>query len=721
MVKIACCAIVKNEEEILRTMLDNVRPLVDEYIIFDTGSTDRTKEIIAEYGTVYETPFVNFVDTKNKVLEYALTRPDIDYILWMDADERIYQNIHKLREYAEAGVDCVVAKITEGPQDDSIIFNEYYRNRMWKNNGKYKFYGPNVHEYCSGEGQLIFDDSILVRHEHLKSDKAATAGERFSKYIELLTDFIRQHPNDPRAWFYLARTYKDKNDLLQAIECYSTYINLPDNYFRDEIWQAYFDGAYCWKELGEYDKAFVWLDCAIRIDDRRSEAYNLKGLLYSNLQEFDKAITCYEQAIRPVPNDVLLFLNPYYYDRYPKDQLVLLYYKTKQFDKAEEVNKSLLYTLEHRLLNNMWWCRTKTQMKIFMTLGLTPEPIYGGMIDKQGVHGVETTYLELSEEFAKQGHDVFLFCTTEKEHIHNGVYFIPYQNIDEYIRLNPDIIITSRWFDALYYENNSKKIIWLQDAYFASPTRTDAFDIADLVVCSSNWHRQYIAQRYGEQIKAEKIKIIPLGVRKSLFMNDITPTPYKCIYSSNPDRGLYVLADMWKELTERVPGITLSICYGWDGLKTWSNTEEWKKSVTDQQEMLLAKLGDFDNVTFTGRIKKSDLAKEFQSSELCLYPNTFFETFCLTSLESQIAGCPLITTDMGALQTTVDKKFNILIEGNPFGEKYQRRFIEETVALFNDRERLKYYSKGNRDKFMNMGCDWFDIRDLWVKEMWGIM
>jgi len=117
MAKIACCAIVKNEEEILKTMLDNVKPLVDEYVICDTGSTDKTKEIISEYGEVYERPFTNFVDSKNYVLDLVKEK-DIDYILWMDADERIYQNISKLRDYAEQSVECVSCKISEGPQDD---------------------------------------------------------------------------------------------------------------------------------------------------------------------------------------------------------------------------------------------------------------------------------------------------------------------------------------------------------------------------------------------------------------------------------------------------------------------------------------------------------------------------------------------------------------------------------------------------------------------------
>jgi len=299
MAKIACCAIVKNEEEILRTMLENVKPLVDEYVIFDTGSTDKTKEIIAEYGEVYETPFVNFVDTKNVVLDTVLTK-NIDYVLWMDADERIYQNINKLREYAEQGIDCICAKITEGPLDDSIIYNKYDRNRMWKNNGKWRFVGPNVHEVCCGEGDIIFDSEILVRHEHLKSDKGITARERFEKYVKLLTDYISEHPLDTRAWFYLARTHKDMNNVLEAISCYSTYLDLPNNMFRDERWQAYFDGACCWKELGEYEKAKIWLECSLQIDSRRAESYNLLGLLMFNRQNYEKAVEYYKQAIRPI-------------------------------------------------------------------------------------------------------------------------------------------------------------------------------------------------------------------------------------------------------------------------------------------------------------------------------------------------------------------------------------------------------------------------------------
>ena len=45
MITVSLCMIVKNEEDILARCLDSLKGLMDEIIIVDTGSTDRTKEI----------------------------------------------------------------------------------------------------------------------------------------------------------------------------------------------------------------------------------------------------------------------------------------------------------------------------------------------------------------------------------------------------------------------------------------------------------------------------------------------------------------------------------------------------------------------------------------------------------------------------------------------------------------------------------------------------
>lgn len=55
MIDISLCMIIKNEEKILKRCLDSVKGLVDEFIIVDTGSSDKSKEIAKEYDAkVYD-------------------------------------------------------------------------------------------------------------------------------------------------------------------------------------------------------------------------------------------------------------------------------------------------------------------------------------------------------------------------------------------------------------------------------------------------------------------------------------------------------------------------------------------------------------------------------------------------------------------------------------------------------------------------------------------
>ena len=72
----------------------------------------------------------------------------------------------------------------------------------------------------------------------------------------------------------------------------------------------------------------------------------------------------------------------------------------------------------------------------------------------------------------------------------DGVRFVPWERMADYCDLNPDVVVTSRWLDPLYWPAlaGAKKVLWLQDAYFADPGR--AFEVVDRVVVSSPWHRE---------------------------------------------------------------------------------------------------------------------------------------------------------------------------------------------------------------------------------------
>ena len=83
---LSLCMIVKNEERNLPRCLDSVRDLVGEIVIVDTGSTDRTPGIAAEYGAKV-VPFdftrVDFAAARNCSIAHATGR----WILVLDADE----------------------------------------------------------------------------------------------------------------------------------------------------------------------------------------------------------------------------------------------------------------------------------------------------------------------------------------------------------------------------------------------------------------------------------------------------------------------------------------------------------------------------------------------------------------------------------------------------------------------------------------------------------
>ena len=84
--------IVKDEREIIRRCLESVKPIIDHWVIVDTGSNDGTQKIIHEVlrditGELLSRPWVNFEHNRNEALQMA--RNKADYILFMDADDTL--------------------------------------------------------------------------------------------------------------------------------------------------------------------------------------------------------------------------------------------------------------------------------------------------------------------------------------------------------------------------------------------------------------------------------------------------------------------------------------------------------------------------------------------------------------------------------------------------------------------------------------------------------
>lgn len=85
MTKLSAIIITKNEERNIGRCIESIKDLVDEIIIVDSGSTDRTIEIARKYtDKIY---FRQWTDDFAAQRNYALSKATGDWILSLDADE----------------------------------------------------------------------------------------------------------------------------------------------------------------------------------------------------------------------------------------------------------------------------------------------------------------------------------------------------------------------------------------------------------------------------------------------------------------------------------------------------------------------------------------------------------------------------------------------------------------------------------------------------------
>jgi glycosyltransferase involved in cell wall biosynthesis len=139
--------IVKNEEEFLSDCLSSVKGAVDEIIVVDTGSSDRTIAIAKEHGAiVHHVPWENDF---SKARNASLVQATGDWILVLDADERLAdESIGPLRALVLEEPDHgYLLRIQNLNGKEDVI--EHYLLRLFPNHPDLKYKGM-IHEQIQG-------------------------------------------------------------------------------------------------------------------------------------------------------------------------------------------------------------------------------------------------------------------------------------------------------------------------------------------------------------------------------------------------------------------------------------------------------------------------------------------------------------------------------------------------------------------------------------------
>jgi glycosyltransferase involved in cell wall biosynthesis len=148
---LSLCMIVKDEEELLPGCLEAVEAAVDEIIIVDTGSTDRTVEIAESFSArVLHVPWNgSFSDARNAGLDAATG----DWVLYLDADEHLVpEDAPRIRELLgrtwREGFFLELTNLTGLEDSGAAVVSPALR--VFRNRPEYRFTGR-IHEEANGE------------------------------------------------------------------------------------------------------------------------------------------------------------------------------------------------------------------------------------------------------------------------------------------------------------------------------------------------------------------------------------------------------------------------------------------------------------------------------------------------------------------------------------------------------------------------------------------
>src|SRR5271170_6639041 len=236
---IGLCMIVKDEAHVILRCLDSVRPLVDYVLIVDTGSTDGTQRIIADYlareglpGAVIDEPWRNFAYNRTFALEELRKVAQIDYALIIDADDQLELD-------DDFDPKAFKAALSHDLYDVAIAHGNmrHFRPHLFRNDLPFSFKGV-VHEYLEAPPGGLARDSATGFHIKIEGGGARSRNTRKFQDDAALLERALATEADPflisRYTFYLAQSYKDAGEKEKALENYLKRAEL--GYWAEEIY-----------------------------------------------------------------------------------------------------------------------------------------------------------------------------------------------------------------------------------------------------------------------------------------------------------------------------------------------------------------------------------------------------------------------------------------------------------------------------------------------------
>ena len=344
---LSAALIVRDEEQHLPACLESLVGVVDEIVVVDTGSRDRSVEIANDFGArVFEFLWCDdFSAARNHGLDRARGR----WILYIDADERLAPVERAVLEQLLDDDGVVAYRLWLRPRTLSTAYREY---RLWRSDPRIRFAGV-IHEKVHGalmrvaaeDRRRIADCELRLAHVGYDGDQ----GAKHLRNLPLLEAQLERDPNDIYNWHHIGLITVALGDYARGESAYRRALDLalardpPDMRGRlayssllvllmargedtrplaeqavhhyPQDWALVWHRAQAYSCAGDWETALADLDRLVALDPERiadhaayersifaEQAQATRGLCLFKLERYDEAAAAYAAAEREQPD-----------------------------------------------------------------------------------------------------------------------------------------------------------------------------------------------------------------------------------------------------------------------------------------------------------------------------------------------------------------------------------------------------------------------------------
>jgi hypothetical protein len=514
------CIMVKNAGTQFRDMLIDNLPIIDKWTILDTGSTDETISIIEDVlvgkkeGNLYQEPFINFRDSRNRLLDLA--GDDCKYILMLDDTYIINGNLRGFLN--EVRGDQLSTSFTLFIHRDDT---EYGSNRIIKSNSGLR-YIHKIHEVITDKDNInivIPNTIVKIIDRHFDYMENRTMNRK-QLDLQLLYEEVEDNPTNPRTYYYLAQTYNLIQQYDKAYYYFLKRAEFTNSGFIQERVDALFEAARTanfklnkpWSEcLALYEKCY-------KVDESRPDAIYFIGIHYYLKNDFETAYKYFKLGFEiGFPSHCQYSLKPIISFHFLPKFLAKICYQMGNYKLGEAASHLFLLKNDAKSENYVEmvsWYNIYKKLNMYTGDGIPKlpkdKPIFCFHVDGEfnkwsdkniittGVGGSSETYIiEMARYIQQSGlFEVFVFCNCEESETFEDVKYKPLN--DYYAFVNENYIhtcIVSRFSEYLPVTFKG----WVENVYL---------DVHDLlpsgivipidnklkqIFCLTEWHVEYMS------------------------------------------------------------------------------------------------------------------------------------------------------------------------------------------------------------------------------------